>query len=303
MDEKVLNRLRQYIARCEWKWARTMPDCPHEYIYQGRCALSYDEYMDFLYAQVTCGEPAYFGKRLIPYLYIDGYKYWTMGGYDPENKTMNRQLLFDNYDQIADVYDSLRATPDCETQNLQMAHIIANYRKTHTTGSIFEIGCGTGLLLQHIQIDKRLYQGIEPSRKLLEQFRANLPNYSRCVRRKAFEEDGLNFIYYDNVVALFGTASHIMLPYLKRLAEHRNQVGLFLMFFEDNWTPDFLNIPNTCIPYFKHPIDELRMYFSGCEIVTYDTYVIVTNYNINWQEVLKNQYKLSPKPPTQTSLF
>ena len=303
MEAQKLNTIRGYIKRCYWQWARTMPDCPHEYAKDVLNYLSREEYNEVLYEQVYNGIPQWFGKRQIRYLYIDGYKYWTMGDYVPENLGMNRQPVFENYDQIADVYDSLRATPECETQNLQMAHIISNYRKKLTTGSIFEIGCGTGLLLKYINIDRNGYQGIDPSRIMLDQFRTNQPAFAYKVRRKAFEEDGLKFAAYDNIVALFGTASHIMLPYLRRLAEYRNHKGLFLMFFDDNWTPDFLNIPNTCIPYFKHPIDELRMYFSGCEIVKYDTYVIVTNYNINWQEVLKNQYKLPPKPPTQTSLF
>ena len=92
-----IDKLREYIARCEWKWARTMEDIPHEYIFRGRCALTNDEFYEFLKAQVYEGVEEWWGKGKHRYLYIDGYKYWTMGDYSPENRTMNRQKIFDEF--------------------------------------------------------------------------------------------------------------------------------------------------------------------------------------------------------------
>lgn len=299
MDLKKIDRLREYISRCEWKWARTMPDCPHEYIYQGRCALSYDEYMDFLHMQVYEGEPAFFGSRKINYLHIDGYKYWTMGTYDRENKTMNRQKLFDCYDNIAETYDTNMSKYADEMA--MYSGIIDRCRIRRKNGSIFEIGSGTGNLLDNISIDKSNYQGIEPSRKMIDKFREKHPELSRRVRRKAFEEDGLSFSDYDNTVALFGTASYIMRPYLLRLAERRMSNGLFLMFFKDGWKPDFIDDCSS-VPHFRHTEKEIREMFRGCAVKEIGNFIVVTNFKVDLSDTTAFKKKTN-QIPLQTSLF
>lgn len=71
--------IRQYIGKCIWTFAKTMPQCPHEYIVKGKCPLSAEEFEHFVWTQRVLGKVEDWRSYRQPYLYIDGYKYWTMG--------------------------------------------------------------------------------------------------------------------------------------------------------------------------------------------------------------------------------
>lgn len=73
------DRLREMISRCQWTFAKTMPQCPHEYIVRGKCPLTEAEFLYFVDVQRRFGVYERWGKYNFPYLHIDGYKYWTMG--------------------------------------------------------------------------------------------------------------------------------------------------------------------------------------------------------------------------------
>ena len=72
-------KMRSMIARCRWKFAKTMPFAPHEYIVKDRCPLTDEEFEYFVEMQRQHGVKERWGKYNNPYLYIDDYKYWTMG--------------------------------------------------------------------------------------------------------------------------------------------------------------------------------------------------------------------------------
>lgn len=86
-DEVII---RQFITRCDWTFAKTMPQYPHEYIVRGKCPLSNEEFEYFVWAQRTLGIYETWGAYRQPYLYIDGYKYWTMGAAVEETIIINR---------------------------------------------------------------------------------------------------------------------------------------------------------------------------------------------------------------------
>ena len=85
MKQVNYDKLREMIARCEWTFAKTMPWCPHEYIVRGKCPLAEEEFLYFIDMQRRFGVKERWGRYNNPYLYIDDYKYWTMG--DPIEKT------------------------------------------------------------------------------------------------------------------------------------------------------------------------------------------------------------------------
>ena len=72
------------------KFAKTMPRCPHEYIVRGNCPLTTDEFDYFVHMQREHGVKEHWGKYYHPYLYIDNYKYWTMGAPVEETRVINR---------------------------------------------------------------------------------------------------------------------------------------------------------------------------------------------------------------------
>ena len=87
------NKLCSMIARCEWTFAKTMPQCPHEYIVRNKCPLSDEEFVYFVNMQRNYGKIERWGKYITPYLYIDDYKYWTMGAPIEETIIINRARI------------------------------------------------------------------------------------------------------------------------------------------------------------------------------------------------------------------
>jgi hypothetical protein len=73
-----LDRLRQFIARSRWIFARTMPQWPHEYTLRREADDN-----EFLWVVVYIREHGYderFGKSASYIrLNVDGHKYWTQG--------------------------------------------------------------------------------------------------------------------------------------------------------------------------------------------------------------------------------
>lgn len=84
------DKLRDMIARCKWTFAKTMPFAPHEYIVKDRCPLSKEEFEYFVNMQREYGVKERWGKYNNPYLYIDDYKYWTMGAPIEDTTVINR---------------------------------------------------------------------------------------------------------------------------------------------------------------------------------------------------------------------
>ena len=89
-NELNYNKLRSMIARCEWTFAKTMPFAPHEYIVKEKCPLTTDEFEYFVNMQREHGVKERWGKYNNPYLYIDDYKYWTMGALLEDTTVINR---------------------------------------------------------------------------------------------------------------------------------------------------------------------------------------------------------------------
>lgn len=89
-NELNYDKLREMIARCEWTFAKTMPFAPHEYIVRDRCPLTDEEFVYFVDMQRRFGVKERWGKYNNPYLYIDDYKYWTMGASYDETTVINR---------------------------------------------------------------------------------------------------------------------------------------------------------------------------------------------------------------------
>ena len=90
ISELDYDKLREMIARCEWTFAKTMPFAPHEYIFKGRCPLSAEEFEYFVNMQREHSIRERWGKYNNPYLYVDDYKYWTMGAPLEDTTVINR---------------------------------------------------------------------------------------------------------------------------------------------------------------------------------------------------------------------
>ena len=90
MEHVNYDKIREMISRCRWTFAKTMPWATHEYIVRGECPLTEEEFIYFIDMQRRYGTNGSWDSYNFPYLYIDNYKYWTMGASYDETKIINR---------------------------------------------------------------------------------------------------------------------------------------------------------------------------------------------------------------------
>ncbi len=220
--------VRTLISRVQWTWAKTYISIPHEYIVRGKCGLTDDEFVYFINAQREHGIPEQWHKYNFPYLYIDGYKYWTMGSPIDETTVINRQKVFSEFDSI-----DVAAVQQSEELYNQVSQL---FHDTFPGRDIYEAGCGTGNTFERFHLDPYKYRGVDPSKKAIEQFKTAHPELSRRLFVNSFEES-VNYWKQGTAVVLatFGAASYFMKPYLKILAG--SGVDYFLMFYREGYCP------------------------------------------------------------------
>ena len=217
--------VRTLISRVQWTWAKTYISIPHEYIVRDKCGLTDAEFVYLINAQREYGIPEQWHKYNFPYLYIDGYKYWTMGSPIDETTVINRQKVFSEFDSIDAVEEPL---PD-ELYN-QVSQL---FHDTFPGRDVYEAGCGTGITYERFNLDPYKYRGVDPSKKAIEQFKATHLELSHRLFVNSFEES-VNYWKQGTAVVLatFGAASYFMHPYLKILADY------FLMFYKEGYCPE-----------------------------------------------------------------
>ena len=86
-----INELRGFFDKQSWIFAKTYANkAPHEYIVRDKCPLTDEEFVYFVNMQREYGVKEHWGKYYFPYLYVDNYKYWTMGAPIDETIIINR---------------------------------------------------------------------------------------------------------------------------------------------------------------------------------------------------------------------
>ena len=220
---------RSLISRVQWTWAKTYVAVPHEYIVRGRCGLSDEEFEYLVHAQREHGIPEQWHKYNFPYLYIDGYKYWTMGDAIEDTTIINRQKVFSEFDNIG-VMEELQP----EALYNQVAQLFHN---AFPGRDVYEVGCGTGVTFEHFHLEPTRYRGVDPSKKAIEQFKQSHPELSNRLFVNSFEES-VNYWSKGTAVVLatFGAASYFMHQYLEILA--KSGQDYFLMFYREDYCPE-----------------------------------------------------------------
>ena len=255
---------RTLITRVQWTWAKTYISIPHEYIVRGRCGLTDTEFVYLINAQREYGIPEQWHKYNFPYLYIDGYKYWTMGSPIDETTVINRQKVFSEFDSI----DATEVQHSDELYN-QVSQL---FHDTFPGRDVYEAGCGIGITYERFHLDPYKYRGVDPSKKAIEQFKAAHPELSRRLFVNSFEES-VNYWKQGTAVVLatFGAASYFMPPYLKILAE--SGLDYFLMFYREGFCPEQFKDMH----HFIYGVCDLSVNFPKGYIHPVDNYQIVTS--------------------------
>lgn len=87
-----------FVAESGWRYAKTMPHCPHEYTVRDlspgetkTTAMGSAEFEWFVRLIREKGELDEWGGQIKPYLRVGGYRYWTMGAPVEETTIINRE--------------------------------------------------------------------------------------------------------------------------------------------------------------------------------------------------------------------
>lgn len=271
MDKALEERIISYIKANRWRWSKTYINVPHEYIVRAECTLTKKQFDEFVEAQRSYGVHERWGNYNFPYLYVDGYKYWTMGSPINETIIINRQKVFGEMDSLPD--------PCVKWYNDRFRDFIFEKVSQFKNTMIFEAYCGLGEYIPYSHISSERYRASEPSNALISAFRAANKGYYKTVTKAPFE--GLSDRWKSPgtlVTCLFGKASYILRPYLEMLNACGN--NYFMMFFKDGELPPQL--------HGTHPIGyseaELRAIFPSAFLIILDNkYIIATNRALNWK--------------------
>lgn len=171
------------------------------------------------------------------------------------------------YDVIADRYDNLFTDASSLSENAEVGEMLRPL-----SGSVLDVGCGTGLLTEIININPDNYMGVDPSEGMLKKFKEKHPTYRNLVCAP-YDGKVVDCIQFDNVVSLFGSPSYLSNMALLRLSKGARH--LFLMFYKEDYHPVTYE---KCGVEFKHKVHstrELAMLFGKESLSEYNNYIIV----------------------------
>jgi len=99
MDTATMNEIRAFIDSVEWRYAKTMPWCPHYYTMLQWNPDKKTGFIKLVTAIFKHGYkeawPRYPEKpnRVVTYFNVDGYQYWVMDPSIEETDLINRALI------------------------------------------------------------------------------------------------------------------------------------------------------------------------------------------------------------------
>lgn len=156
---------RRLIA-ARWRFAKSMPHNPHWYTLKETWEnpQQFEEAVQMIRDR---GITEVYGNRPYTVLFINQFKYWSMGAPVKETTLINRcrrkPLQAQGYDAIAYQYDHLWGTEEAQKEDKALADLLAFKPYDY----VFDIGCGNGMIFPYIPEDCS-YLGIDPSEKMIQ---------------------------------------------------------------------------------------------------------------------------------------
>jgi hypothetical protein len=99
LDDFTMAEIRKFIASVEWRYAKTMPSCPHFYNMLLWNSEKKDGFMKLVSAVFNHGykepwpRPPQKASRIVTYFNVDGFRYWVMDATIEETDLINRAEL------------------------------------------------------------------------------------------------------------------------------------------------------------------------------------------------------------------
>lgn len=176
--------------------------------------------------------------------------------------------LTSQYDEIASQYDELFTDKESLKENKEVANLLKAFN-----GSVYEIGCGTGLFLELYSVCPDKYMGIDPSNEMLKLLKKKHPTYLHSVYNIAFEEDDILYMCYDNIISLFGSISYVNKNSLVKIADSGKDY--FLLFYKSGYNPVTYEKTNVCFTHNETDIFFINKVFPNATLQEFNNYLIV----------------------------
>ncbi len=240
-----LDFMQGYIRDSRWKAAKS--GAKHEYTVREWRPDNDADFVKFVELVRSYGHPENFYSKTYIYFAIDGLKYWTMGSPMDETIIINRakedvyysrQTAYQPdvtleetvYDKLAPRYDARYSTPECLAEDEMLFGILNDFVK----GSVLDIGCGTGLLLENLSVPPHDYLGIDPSQGMMNEFIRKFPSHPFA--QTTFERLALSE-KFDIAISLYGSPSYVSPDSYGDMVEVADYY--FYMFYKDGYLPDY----------------------------------------------------------------
>jgi predicted TPR repeat methyltransferase len=184
---------------------------------------------------------------------------------------MQSDAIAQQYDKIAQVYDDLFVGEDDLNENKVVGTLISHL--VNDNEHVYEIGCGTGLLLSLINVQPQCYKGIDISGGMIKKFAQNHPSYIERVKVGDVVEDAENIQNADCIVGIFGSLSYLPTSFLAKLSSYN--AHRFFMFYKDTYIPVTYQKSGVSVEYNKHSYAELKELFPSDYVFAFNNYYIV----------------------------
>jgi len=174
------------------------------------------------------------------------------------------------YDILGEHYDQSFQREIDLAENEAVFDLFRQKTGSLTGRDILDLGCGTGLFLEHVKVSPRHYTGVDISKTMLRQAKMKFPRFrflQADMKRLRFQPES-----FDIAVSFFGSFSYCRRPY-RAVSEIRRVLRpggkVFLMAFGPGYAaekPDFTEMGGYQVQKLCWRNRPFRLLFSGFRI-------------------------------------
>jgi len=175
------------------------------------------------------------------------------------------------YDLLATDYDRYFSDARSKRENeLLFNHI---KRAIPYLGRVFDVGCGTGLALEYLDIPPNSYVGMDISTKMLNIAQQKFQNH-HFIKGDA-QEHIPNHQYFSTILSLFGSFSYCLHPQrlirqIERIAAPNSKICIMVFSHHYRAKRDYIinQLKYSTVPFKTYSIHELKKLFHGILVKT-----------------------------------